>query len=200
MPNISLTTKGGGHYDEDLWFSQVVSQGLYAEWWVLSDNWEKFLDNLRGVNFGVSSSRSQVSDYVAALDRDLPADVDRRFAGPRGQLGSPNYVSAPIFYRINRSLVGDITRLARITDQPSNNRDVELSRVKKLSGQPTPPPGTDNQMAIRDVQSLRDGSLSFSYTLINELVGAQLAAYTVRRFETEFGLQWLPVQAQGQRD
>jgi len=197
MPNISLTIKGGGHYPEDLWYSQVIDAGVYDEWWVQIEKWRKFMDNLRGINFGIQSSRQQVADYIAALDRDLPAEVDRRFAGERGVLGQANYVSAPLFYRLDASVIADITRLARTADQPSNSRDVELSRGDKGKSKPgnTTPQLLLSETPGRDVQPLRDGALSFSYTLINDLMGRKLPVYSRRKFEQEFGLLWTTLPA-----
>nr|AUW36681.1 beta a protein [Barley stripe mosaic virus]AUW36689.1 beta a protein [Barley stripe mosaic virus] len=191
MPNVSLTAKGGGHYNEDQWDTQVVEAGVFDDWWVHVEAWNKFLDNLRGINFSVASSRSQVAEYLAALDRDLPADVDRRFAGARGQIGLPNYLPAPKFFRLDKRTIAELTRLSRLTDQPHNNRDIELNRAKRATTNPTPPAQAPSEnLTLRDVQPLKDSALHYQYVLI-DLQSARLPVYTRKTFERELALEWI---------
>lgn len=192
MANIAMTVKGGGHYDEAQWRNQIVLGGALSDWWIHEPAWKQLQDGLRTVQFDVHASRRAIGDMITAVAKDLPAAVDRRFAGPRGIIGNLNYQSAPVYYRLGRSAVMILTELARASDQPSGSRDIELMR-------PRPGAATTGAAAqgagqhlplIKDVQPLRDGSYAYT-NLLKNLLNENPMLYDRDTFELNYALDWI---------
>ncbi|UDL09452.1 beta a protein [Ligustrum mosaic virus] len=185
MANLGLTVKGGGHYDETQWYNNVVRTSAMHDWWVAKESWKDMLDALSKVQFDVINSRRAIAEIIINLKRDLPAALDRRFAGSTGTLGAANYREAPLFVRLDGAARAHLTALARIGDQPSTSRDLELYRGKATVQQPA----SANPPAIKDIQPLRDGALHLTWDL-KDLVVSDPPIYDRLTFEEQFHLVW----------
>nr|ATO98264.1 coat protein [Lychnis ringspot virus] len=81
MANLGLTVKGGGHYDEDQWNSNIIDSKVIYDWWISLDSWHSLISTLSKVQTDVVSSRRAIADLIDGVKKDLPAALDRRFAG-----------------------------------------------------------------------------------------------------------------------
>ncbi|CAA86469.1 beta-A protein [Lychnis ringspot virus] len=187
MANLGLTVKGGGHYDEDQWNSNIIDSKVIYDWWISLDSWHSLISTLSKVQTDVVSSRRAIADLIDGVKKDLPAALDRRFAGSQGVLGAANYRAPPLFVRLDSAMRANLIAIARMGDQPFLSRDQELSRNRPNTGTNQQP---SNALVARDVQPLRDSALHFTYDL-KDLVTSDPPVFDRRSFEAKFQLNWV---------
>nr|AZL87780.1 beta a protein [Lychnis ringspot virus]UZP17244.1 coat protein [Lychnis ringspot virus] len=187
MANLGLTLKGGGYYNEDQWNSNIIDSKVIYDWWISLECWHALISTLSKVQTDVVSSRRAIADLVDGVKKDLPAAIDRRFAGPQGVLGAANYRAPPLFVRLDSAMRANLIAIARMGDQPMQSRDAELSRNRPNSanGQQS-----STSLVTRDVQPLRDSALHFTYDL-KDLVTSDPPVFDRRSFESTFQLTWV---------